>query len=124
MDRYVIRVNGKEYEVEIERKDGGITAVPVKNPSDAAVTKQGVSSDTKENSASAAGEKVTAGTAGKVWKVTADEGDLVKRGDSIVVLEAMKMEIPVVAPCDGKVGKLLVSEGDSVDMGQAIAIVA
>lgn len=118
MDRYVIRVNGKEYEVEVERKDGQITAVPVKKE-----TAVRTDSNRKETLPQD-GEKVTAGTAGKVWKVTAGEGDQVKRGDSIVVLEAMKMEIPVVAPCDGTVGKILVNEGDSVDMGQAIAIVA
>ena len=118
MEKYIIRVNGTEYEVEVEKAGGSqVGGVIQDRPAEAKPA-------AKAAAAESAGQKVTAGTAGKVWKVTAEEGDSVKRGDSIVVLEAMKMEIPVVAPCDGTVGKLLVNEGDSVDMGQAVAIVA
>ncbi len=123
MEKYIIRINGVEYEVEVEKRseapDGGIDVPVSREIMQTAAKKREPEKGQPEN-----GNKVTAGTAGKVWKVVASEGTVVKRGDSIVVLEAMKMEIPVVAPCDGRVGRLLVNEGDSVDMGQEIAIVA
>lgn len=63
------------------------------------------------------------GTAGKVWKVVQKAGAQVKRGDSIVILEAMKMEIPVVAPEDGTIGEILVAEGQAVESGQTVATI-
>ena len=56
-----------------------------------------------------------------VWKVVAHEGDSVKAGDTLVILESMKMEIPVVSEVAGKVGKLPVHEGDVVQEGDLIA---
>ena len=47
-----------------------------------------------------------------------------QKGDNIIVMEAMKMEIPIAAPCDGRVGRLLVNVGDSIERGQEIAVVA
>lgn len=123
MEKYTIRINGVEYEVEVEKRK----EVPDVEES-LSINREIISTrgkkDRKEGSQLQNGSRVTAGTAGKVWKVIASEGATIKKGESIVVLEAMKMEIPVVAPCDGKVGRLLVSEGDSVDMGQEIAVVA
>src|SRR5262249_14777161 len=56
-----------------------------------------------------------------VWKVVAHEGDDVKPGDTLVILESMKMEIPVISEVSGKVGKLPVHEGDVVQEGDMIA---
>lgn len=58
-----------------------------------------------------------------VWKVSVAVGDVVAEGDTIVILESMKTEIPVEAPHDGTVTELLVSEGGSVGEGDVIAVV-
>ena len=59
--------------------------------------------------------------AGKVFKVEASVGQSVKAGDAIIILEAMKMEIPVVAPQDGTVASIDVAAGDAVEVGAALA---
>ena len=59
-----------------------------------------------------------------VWKVLVAEGDSVADGDTLVILESMKMEIPVLAEGDGTVSSLHVSEGDVVQEGDVIAVVS
>ncbi|WP_206929511.1 biotin/lipoyl-binding carrier protein [Roseococcus thiosulfatophilus] len=56
-----------------------------------------------------------------VWKIEAGPGTSVSAGDTIVILESMKMEIPVLAPSDGTVTAILVAEGDQITEGQAVA---
>ena len=65
--------------------------------------------------------KVKAGAAGKVFKIEAGVGQTVKRGDAVVIIEAMKMEIPVVAPEDGTVASIDVAVGDAVEAGHVLA---
>ena len=117
METYIVRVNGTEYEVEVEMVGGG---APAAAPAAAAAAPKAAPAAKK---AAGAGTAVTTGTAGKVWKVVAAEGDAVKSGDSIVILEAMKMEIPVVAPCDGTVSSIVVSEGEELASGATVAYV-
>ncbi len=59
--------------------------------------------------------------AGKVWKIEAQIGESLDEDDAIIILESMKMEIPVDAPEDGKVVEILVGEGDPVAEGQIVA---
>ncbi|WP_121613153.1 acetyl-CoA carboxylase biotin carboxyl carrier protein subunit [Mesobacillus foraminis] len=59
--------------------------------------------------------KIEAGMAGSVWKILVKEGDEVKAGQEVVILESMKMEIPVSVEADGTVTKVLVQEGDFVN---------
>jgi acetyl-CoA carboxylase biotin carboxyl carrier protein len=66
--------------------------------------------------------EVKAEITGKVWQIAANEGDTVAEDDPVVILEAMKMEIPVNAPGAGKIKELLVGEGDSVKEGDTVAI--
>ena len=66
--------------------------------------------------------KVVAEVAGKVWKIEAQPGAQLAAEDSILILESMKMEIPVVAPRAGKLVELQVKEGDMVAEGQVVAI--
>lgn len=58
-----------------------------------------------------------------VWKVVAAEGDAVTDGDTLVILESMKMEIPVVAEGAGKLTRLAVAEGDVIQEGDLIAVI-
>lgn len=58
---------------------------------------------------------------GKVWKVIAPPGSELASDDVIVVIESMKMEIPIAAPCDGVVAEILVAEGDDIVEGEVVA---
>ena len=58
-----------------------------------------------------------------VWKVVVAEGDLVADGDTLVILESMKMEIPVIAEGDGTLTRLAVAEGDVIQEGDLIAVI-
>ena len=72
-------------------------------------------------SAAAGSIKIEAGAAGKVFKLEKKVGDTVKKGDSVLILEIMKMETPVVAPEDGTVASIEVAVGDSVEAGALLA---
>lgn len=62
--------------------------------------------------------------AGKVWKIETKSGQILAEEDAIMILESMKMEIPVLAPRAGKLKDILVAEGDSVTEGQALAVLS
>lgn len=66
--------------------------------------------------------KVVTEVTGKVWQIAAAPGDKVSEDDPVVILESMKMEIPVAAPRDGVVKEILVAEGDMVEEDQAVAL--
>jgi acetyl-CoA carboxylase biotin carboxyl carrier protein len=68
--------------------------------------------------------EVRAEMVANVWKVVVTEGDSVSDGDTLVILESMKMEIPVLAEGDGTVSSLAVSEGDVVQEGDVIAVIS
>jgi acetyl-CoA carboxylase biotin carboxyl carrier protein len=68
-------------------------------------------------------EEVVAEMVANVWKVVVAEGDSVEAGDTLVILESMKMEIPVVTEDGGTVAQLKVAEGDVVQEGDLIAVV-
>ncbi|HKD90157.1 MAG TPA: biotin/lipoyl-binding carrier protein [Streptosporangiaceae bacterium] len=67
--------------------------------------------------------EVRAEMVANVWKVVATEGDTVADGDTLVILESMKMEIPVLAEGSGTLTKLAVAEGDVVQEGDLIAVI-
>jgi biotin carboxyl carrier protein len=69
----------------------------------------------------AGGVKIEAGAAGKVFKIEAKVGDAVRAGDPVVIIEAMKMEIPMVAPNDGTVASIDCAVGDGVEAGDVLA---
>ena len=108
MKNYTITVNGVAYDVTVEEGTGN-GAAPVAR---AAAPKA---------AAGAGSVKVAASVPGKVFKVEASVGQSVKAGDPIVVLEAMKMEIPVVAPQDGTVASIDVAVGAAVENGDVLA---
>lgn len=113
MKNYTITVNGTAYDVVVEEKESG--AAPV--------VQQTVSKTVPGPQAqgSAGAVKITASVPGKVFKVEAKTGQAVKAGDTIVILESMKMEIPVVAPQDGTIAGIDVTVGDSVENGDTLA---
>ena len=120
MKNYIITVNGTEYEVSVEEVEGGAVSAAPKAVK--AAPKAAPKAAAKP--AASAGEgsvKVAAGAAGKIFKIEAKVGQAVKAGDAIVILEAMKMEIPVVAPQDGTVASIDCAVGDAVEQGATLA---
>lgn len=67
--------------------------------------------------------EVKANMTGNVWKVTVNQGDKVEVGQEVVILESMKMEIPIEAETSGNIKELKVGEGDFVNEGDIIAII-
>jgi acetyl-CoA carboxylase biotin carboxyl carrier protein len=68
--------------------------------------------------------KVLTEVSGNVWKIEVSVGQAVSEGDALVVVESMKMEIPVEAPRSGVVAQILVREGEAVSEGAAVAVLA
>ena len=111
MKNYTITVNGKAYDVTVEEKGSDGAAAPAAAAASAAPAAAG-----------GAGEiTIEAGAAGKVFRVESPMGTKVVKGQTIVVLEVMKMETPVVAPVDGTVATIEVSEGQTVEAGALLA---
>ena len=115
MKNYTITVNGNVYDVVVEEgANAGAVAAPV-------APKAAPKAAPAAPAAAPGSVKVEAGAAGKVFKIEASVGQAVKKGDAVVIIEAMKMEIPVVAPQDGTVASIDVAVGDAVEAGQSLA---
>jgi len=120
MKSYTITVNGNVYDVTVEEK--GSVATPAATPRKAATPVAApVATSAPTASGSAGNIKIEAGAAGKVFKLEKNVGDKVAKGDAVLILEAMKMEIPVVAPEDGTVASINVAVGDAVESGALLA---
>lgn len=115
MKSYTITVNGTAYEVTVE-ETGSVSA-----PAAAPVAAAPKAAPKAAAPAGAGAVKVTAGAAGKVFKIVASVGQAVKAGDTVVIIEAMKMEIPVVAPQDGTIASIDCTEGAACEAGEALA---
>ncbi len=114
MKKYKVNVNGTVYEVEIEDITGAapaaapVAAAPVAAPA----------------AAPAAGESITAPMPGNILSVNVKDGDMVKKGQVLMILEAMKMENEIMAPCDGKVASISVTKGAAVEPGALLCVIA
>ena len=110
---YTVVVNGEKFNVQVS--EGLDASVEIKS-----VTSMPPSS---APAASGSGEEIKASLPGAVFKVVAKVGDSVNEGDVIVILEAMKMEIEIVAPKAGVVSSINVNEGQTVENGQLLAVI-
>lgn len=121
MKNYTITVNGNVYDVTVE--EGASTGAPVaaKAPAAPKAAPKAAPAAAPKAGGAAGGVKIEAGAAGKVFKLEASVGQAVKAGDPVIILEAMKMEIPVVAPQDGTVASIDVAVGDAVEAGALLA---
>ena len=117
MKSYVIKVNGVSYDVEVEDKGGSVSSAPA--PAKAAPS--AAPKAAPKSSGSAGSTAIAAGAAGKVFRIEKNVGDSVSKGDTVIIIEAMKMEIPVVAPSDGTVASIDCSVGDPCESGQTLA---
>ena len=115
MKKYRVTVNGTAYEIELEELTGAApapaaaTAAPAPAPAPAA--------------APAGGEQVTSPMPGTILSINVAAGDTVKRGQVLMVLEAMKMENEIMCPCDGKIDSDNTSKGASVESGTLLCVI-
>lgn len=112
--KYCVVVNGNTYNVEVKDGFNSISQIPV------VATKEEEKPQILKSSENA-GKNIVATLPGNVFKILVNKGDSVKAGQQIVVLEAMKMEIPIESPIDGKIEEIYVKTGDTVDSDQLIA---
>lgn len=119
MKNYTITVNGNVYDVTVEENGAGALA-PAPRKMAAAAPKAAPAAAPKA-AAGAGSVKIEAKAAGKVFKIEANPGTAVKKGDTVLILEVMKMETPVVAPEDGTVASIDVAVGDQVESGALLA---
>ena len=121
MKNYTITVNGNVYDVVVE--EGAASGAPAAAaPAAPKAAPKAAPAPAAAPAAGAAGSiRIEAGAAGKVFKIEANVGQAVKKGDAVVIVEAMKMEIPVVAPEDGTVASINVAVGDAVEAGALLA---
>ena len=140
--KYIATINGKRYEVEVERVEGyksldrnGVAApkapalastAPGQRPADpapAAPAPAAAPAPVAAPAPAAAGATtVEAPMPGKVLDVKVTAGQVVKYGDVVAIMEAMKMETEIVAPADGTVSQILVKAGAPVDTGAAMVV--
>lgn len=123
MKNYTITVNGSVYDVVVEEgaTSGASVAAAPAAPKAAPKAAPAPVAAAPAASGAAGSVKIEAGAAGKVFKIEKNVGDAVKKGDAVVIVEAMKMEIPVVAPQDGTVASVNVAVGDAVEAGALLA---
>lgn len=135
MKRYNVTVNGNLYQVEVDEVKGNfaapvapvaaqpapVTAAPA--PVAAAPAAPAPVAMPAPAVSNAAGEKVTAPMPGTIVKVVATKGATVKKGDVLVVLEAMKMENEIMASADGTVVDVTVAQGATVNTGDVLAVI-
>ena len=128
--KFRINVNGVDHIVEVEELGSGVSAAPVQAaPVQAAPAAAPAPAPKAAPAAPAApvpagGQTVTAPMPGNILKVNVTNGQAVKAGTVLCVLEAMKMENEIMAPCDGTVAQVLVSKGATVDTDAPLVVLA
>lgn len=120
-----ITVNGKIYEVQVEETDS-VEIAPQPTQNNSTITtpaQQEKPVETAKPAASTAGQSVTSPMPGNILDVKVSQGDSVKMGQILIMLEAMKMENEITSPCDGIVSSVLVKKGDTVDAGAVMVTI-
>ena len=121
MKNYTITVNGNVYDVTVEEGTGSAAPAAAPKAAPAAAPKAAPAAPKAAAAGAAGSVTVAAPMPGKILGVKANPGQAVKKGDVIVILEAMKMENEIVAPQDGTIASINVATGDSVEAGATLA---
>ena len=116
MKKYRVTVNGTAYEIELEELTGAA-------PAPAAATAAPAPAPAPAAAAPAGGEQVTSPMPGTILSINVAAGDTVKRGQVLMILEAMKMENEIMCPCDGKVASVNTSKGSAVESGTLLCVI-
>lgn len=122
--KYVVNLNGKKYEVDVSESDAVLLNVSDAAPvAPAAAPVQAAPAAAPAARSTAEGAKVLSPMPGTILEVKVQNGQAVKAGDVMFILEAMKMENDIVAPQDGTVKQIVVSKGASVDTDAVLAVI-
>ena len=127
--KYKVTLNGRTYEVEVDQDKAMLVDeyeayAPAPAAAPAAMAAPVAAAPAAAPAAVAAGDAVTAPMPGNILKVLVSPGQQVSEGDTLVILEAMKMENEVVAPRAGSVAQVLVAKGSTVETGAALVVLA
>jgi len=128
MRRFQVTVNGNIYDVEVEELQGGQVAAPaaptpVAAPSPAVKVEAPKAAPQPAPGGTEGAHKVTSPMPGTILDIKVNIGDSVKVGDTVAILEAMKMENEIVATADGKIASINVSKGTQVNTGDLIVTI-
>ena len=118
-----VTVNGKQFEVELPAPVKAPTRVKRVEPAPAAAASPAPERAKKPKAAAGSGTKVLAPLPGTITEMKVAVGDSVRKGDTVVILEAMKMQNNIEAECDGTITSVLVSRGDTVMEGAALVTI-
>lgn len=131
MKKYYVTVNGNRYEVEVEEVKNNFDnmnepapqaqqsqAQPAASTASSAATKK-----TQPKNTPSEGEKINCPMPGTIVNINIKEGDSIKKGDLLFVLEAMKMENEIVSPVDGTVASIAVTKGETVNTEDLLAVI-
>ena len=122
--KYEVVLNGKKYEVDVSESDAVLLNVSDAAPvASAAAPVQAAPAAAPAAQSTAEGAKVLSPMPGTILEVKVQNGQAVKAGDVMFILEAMKMENDIVAPQDGTVKQIVVSKGASVDTDAVLAVI-
>ncbi len=123
--KYVVNLNGKKYEVDVSESDAVLLNVSDAAPvaPAAAPVQSAAPAAAPAAQSTAEGAKVLSPMPGTILEVKVQNGQAVKAGDVMFILEAMKMENDIVAPQDGTVKQIVVSKGASVDTDAVLAVI-
>ena len=121
--KYIVTLNGKNYEVEVEETDAVVTAVTDAAAAQPAAPAPAAPAAPAPAALAGDGVKVTAPMPGNILDVRVSVGQAVKRGEVMFILEAMKMENDIVAPQDGTVRQILANKGAAVNTDQVLATI-
>lgn len=122
MRNFVITIEGKTYQVGVEEVGGQVAEVAPVKSAPAASAPAANPAPVKSAPAVTSGTKINAPMPGLIKGLSLEEGASVKKGDVILVLEAMKMDNDITAPCDGKIS-YKVTKGTNVETGALMAII-
>ena len=128
MKKFNVTVNGKAYVVEVEEAGSAPVAAPVAAPKAApapvaAAPKAAPAPAAAPAPVPAGAGTITAPMSGNIFKLLVNVGDTVKNGQAVVILEAMKMENEIFAPCDGTVKEVRVAQGATVQPGEVLLVI-
>ena len=126
MKKYKVTVNGTAYEITLEAIDAAeVSAAPAPAAAPAApVAPAPAAPAAPVAPATAGGETVASPMPGNILSVNVQNGSVVKKGDVLMILEAMKMENEIMSPCDGTVTSVNVQKGAAVESGAVLCTIA
>lgn len=125
---YIVKINGNEYEVEVEKGKASVVKIDTPSPDNSradysASAETAFAADPESEVKAGDGEAIKSPVTGTVLDIRAKPGSRVKKGDILLILEAMKMENEILVPKDGVITDILVAKGSQVSANDVLAVI-